>query len=176
MIKGQRISIVGTSSSGKSTLGRKLGERLGLPVYDLDDFYWLPGWEVKSPNQFMVEVEALVAEDSWIIIGNYGTAKLKVWGRADTLVWLDYPLHVCLWRGLKRVLHRGIIKQKICNGNTESLWRSFFTKESILLWIVKTYKRRRTENEAALSGNPELAKKMIVHRLESISQAKGLWL
>jgi len=90
---GQRISVVGTSGSGKTTVGRAIADRLGIPFIELDALAWLPGWV----NRPLAELRELVDERTrgpmWVVDGNYSKVRDLVWGRADTVVWLDYPFH-----------------------------------------------------------------------------------
>jgi adenylate kinase family enzyme len=100
----QRIAIVGCSGGGKSTLARALGERLGLPVVHLDTLFWKPGW-VESPiEEFRPRVEAAAAQERWIIEGNFTSASALRFARADTVIWIDLPILLCLWRAVRRVL------------------------------------------------------------------------
>jgi hypothetical protein len=67
-----------------------------------------------------------------------------VWGAADTLVWLDLPFALVIWRLFWRTLRRSVTKENLWgSGNTESLVRSFFTRQSILLYAMKTHRRNR---------------------------------
>ena len=34
------IIIFGSAGSGKTTLGKKVGDKLGFPYYDIDDYIW----------------------------------------------------------------------------------------------------------------------------------------
>ena len=66
------------------------------------------------------------------------------WRPADTLVWLDLPFALVIWRLFWRSLRRSVTKEKLWgSGNTESLGRSFFSRQSILLYAMKTHRRNR---------------------------------
>lgn len=100
----QRILVIGCSGGGKSTLARKLGQRLGLPVVHLDVLWWKPGWVESSYDEFRPKVAAATAEERWIIDGNFSrTFDIRL-PRADTIVWVDQPRLVCLWRAFRRTL------------------------------------------------------------------------
>lgn len=98
----RRIIVVGCGGSGKSTFAEKLGAKLGLPVIALDLHFWRPGWQAPPADEWRQCVATLAAAPAWIIDGNYsGTYDIRM-PRADTLIWLDYPRHVCLRRMLWR--------------------------------------------------------------------------
>lgn len=94
----EKIAIIVAGGTGKSTLARELGEILKLPVYHLDTLYWKPGW-VSTPTEEWEQVMVnLVSKDKWIIDGNYGKSidiRLK---KADTVIFLDYPTYISLFR------------------------------------------------------------------------------
>ena len=100
----QRILVIGCSGGGKSTLARKLGEKLALPVVHLDVLFWKPGWVESSSDEFRSKVAAAVAEDRWIVDGNFSrTFDIRL-PRADTIVWVDQLRCSCLWRAFRRTL------------------------------------------------------------------------
>jgi hypothetical protein len=67
-----------------------------------------------------------------------------VWRPADTLIWLDLPLSLVMWRLTRRTLRRVTTQEDLWNtGNRESLRRSFFSRQSILLYALKTHQRNR---------------------------------
>lgn len=100
----QRILVIGCSGGGKSTLARALGRRFNLPVVHLDVLFWKPGWVESAYEEFRPKVAAAVAEDRWVIDGNYSrTFDLRL-PRAETIVWVDQPRRVCLWRAFRRSL------------------------------------------------------------------------
>ncbi len=98
----QRIMIVGSPGSGKSTLARQLGAILGIEVVHLDRHYWQPGW-VEPPRDEWIKVqERLVQRPHWIMDGNYNATQDIRLAIADTVIFLDMPRWLCLWRALKR--------------------------------------------------------------------------
>ena len=72
------------------------------------------------------------------------------------LVWLDYPLPLVFWRLLRRCIVRGVKRVELFNGNREELWKHFFTRESLFLWLFKTHRSRRRETLEGLA-RPEYA-------------------
>ena len=99
-----RIVIVGCSGGGKSTLARALGARLGMPVIHLDVLFWKPGWRESEPLRFRLAVEAAVAGERWVSDGNFTGASAMRLARADTVVWIELPMALCLWRAVWRSL------------------------------------------------------------------------
>ncbi len=134
----KKVVIIGTSGSGKTTVGNQLAQLLGCVCTDLDDLYWLPNWQKREETDFFDQVMRKVENEQWILCGNYARNLQKIWPQADTIIWLDLSLSVCLWRGLKRSINRILTRETHCNGNYEMLKR-LFSKDSILLWIVTSY-------------------------------------
>ena len=100
----KRILVIGSGGSGKSTFATKLGQLLNLEVNHLDKFYWRPGWVEPSREEWLQTVTELINRDSWIIDGNYGgTLEVRI-QRCDTIIFLDLPRVLCVWRILKRNL------------------------------------------------------------------------
>lgn len=100
----KRIAVVGSGGAGKSTFARQLGQRLNLPVYHLDAFYWKPGWVESPQNEWEALNADLISRDAWVIDGNYGGTMESRFAAADSIVYLDFPRRTCLWRVLKRRL------------------------------------------------------------------------
>lgn len=99
----KRILIVGCCGAGKSTLALELGKKLNLPVCHLDKLWWRPGWVENSPEKFDAELAEALKHDAWIIDGNYNRTLPERLQYADTVIWLDYPRRICLFRTLKRI-------------------------------------------------------------------------
>ena len=90
----QRILVIGSSGTGKSTLARAMGPRLGLPVIHLDQEYWQPGWVQPDNAAWLERVAALAAREAWVMDGNYsGTFGQRI-PRAQAIVWLDLPRYI----------------------------------------------------------------------------------
>jgi adenylate kinase family enzyme len=147
----QRVSVVGTSGSGKSTMARQLADALGVPYLELDSVFHQPGWEPLPEDEFRRVAEAAAAGDRWVIDGNYSAVRLLVWARADTVVWLDLPKWIVMWQVVGRTLHRAVTRQELWNGNRESL-RNFLTwapEESIISWAWHNHAKYRQRYSAA---------------------------
>ena len=91
-----RFSIVGTAGSGKTTLARRLAQRLGVPHVELDAIHWGPNWQPAEPDDFRQRARAALRGDAWTTDGNYRSVRDIVWGRAQAVVWLDYSLPVVM--------------------------------------------------------------------------------
>jgi adenylate kinase family enzyme len=141
----QRVVVIGSSCAGKSTFARALSEATGCDGIELDELYWSHGWQPKPELEFLRLVEEASAEKRWVAAGNYSSAREILWNRATAIVWLDLSLPRVLARGLRRSLRRTIGGEPLFHGNRETLHRTFFSRESILWWIVTTFHRRRRE-------------------------------
>lgn len=165
----RRVAVIGSSSgSGKTTFGRALAARIGVPFTELDALAWGPNWTIATTEQFLPKVQRVLETDAWVIDGNY-TGRLGdvVWRRADTIVWLDIPLRVTLWRTFRRTLRRALTREVLWSGNRESFWKAFAGRDSLFVYAVRTYRRRRRMFEARLRGFPQVA----VHRFRSTAEA-----
>ena len=99
----RRVIVVGSQGSGKTSLSRSLGRKLGLPVVHLDVLYWRPGWNPSDKASFRLRVAEEIAGDAWVIDGSFsGLAFDLTLARADTLVVIDRPRWLCQWRILWR--------------------------------------------------------------------------
>lgn len=98
--------VMGPSGSGKSTLAREIGAALGLEVVHLDSLFWRPGWVEPPPEEFRAAVLEAVEKPAWVIDGNYtgnGASEERL-AACDTIVFLDFPRRVCMWRVLRRTV------------------------------------------------------------------------
>ncbi len=122
----QRVLLIGCAGAGKSTLARRLGDALDLPVFHLDTVYWQPGWVAPEPRDWQARVCALLQGESWILDGNYGgTLDLRL-KAADTVIFLDLPRRTCLRRVLVRSLRfHGQIRADSAPGCPDRLSWSF---------------------------------------------------
>jgi adenylate kinase family enzyme/ribosomal protein S18 acetylase RimI-like enzyme len=98
----KKIAIVGNAGSGKSTLGLELSKILGLPLYHLDQYFWLPGWQEPEREEFEKIHNELCNKDKWVIEGmaiRFFEYRIQ---KADCVIFLDIPTFRCLYRILKR--------------------------------------------------------------------------
>jgi adenylate kinase family enzyme len=142
---GRRIAVVGTTGSGKTTLARRVSRLLAIPHVELDALHWGPDWTPAQPEIFRQRTAQTLSGDAWVVDGNYSKVRDVVWQRADTVVWLDYGLPVVLWRLARRTLRRIFTQEKLWSGNREQVRVQFFTRDSLFLWALRTYPRRRKE-------------------------------
>ena len=159
---GQRISVVGTTGSGKTTVARKISSRLKLPYIELDALYWDENWSGVSDQIFRDRVITATKAENWVIDGNYSRVRYLVWERADTVVYLDYSFWRTFWQLFARTIKRSIHQEELWNGNREDLRKSFFSEDSIMIWMIRTYARRRKQY-AKLIKQPQNAHLSIVH-------------
>lgn len=136
----KKIMVMGISAGvGKSTFAQKLGEKLDIEVYHLDTLYWKPGWIEASLEEFSSKQEQiLTSKDSWILEGNYSsTYDLRI-QHADTIIYLELPIRVCLYRVIKRrIQNQGKTRPDMTAGCNEKLDYKF------LKFILTTYHSRK---------------------------------
>ena len=138
-----RAVVIGTSGAGKTTFARELAQTTGAPHTELDALYWGPDWTPYPSAQFLAAVDTARAGEHWVIDGNYGAARELLWPRATHIVWLDYGRTRVFGQVLRRTLQRGWTQAPLWAGNRESLRNAFFSRESILLWSLKTFAKNR---------------------------------
>jgi adenylate kinase family enzyme len=143
----RRVIVIGTTGSGKSTLAERLAAQTGLRVIELDALFWGRDWQPAPSDLFRQRVECETRDDGWIVVGNYyGQVRDLVWPNADTLIWLDLPLLLVMWRLFCRTIQRAATKQELWGtGNRESFRTAFLSRQSILLWALKTHRRNRAK-------------------------------
>lgn len=142
-----RIVVSGTTGSGKTTLAAALAERIGSHLIDLDELHWGPDWSPRPT--FRDDLDSATQAARWVASGNYSAVRDLTWGRADTIVWLDYPAPLVFWRLIRRTLRRLWTKERLFGGNVETFRNTFLSKDSLLVWFFKTHwsKRGRYQDE-----------------------------
>lgn len=148
----QRIIVVGMSGSGKTTLAKQIEARCGIPHIELDGLFWGPEWEPREPAVFRADVAQAVAAPRWVLDGNYSSVREIVWPRAEVVVWLNLSFATTFARVFQRTVRRSLRRTPLWNGNRESWGRSFFSRDSILFWVMRHYHDRR-RSFAALRGS-----------------------
>lgn len=139
-----RVSVIGTSGSGKTTFAAQLAQVLGVLHIELDALNWEANWQTVSPDELRSRVATAITGDGWVVDGNYSSVRGLVWDRIDTVVLLDYAWPVVMSRIIRRTIRRLITRERCCNGNRENI-RRVFSKDSIILWALRTYRRHRRD-------------------------------
>ncbi len=168
----QRINVVGTSCSGKTTLARSIAAKLNMQHVELDALFWGPGWTAVPKETFRARVATALAGDNWVADGGYSPVRDLIWSRNDTVIWLDYPMRTVIRRWARRTLSRLRSREEFWpgTGNRERLGH-IVGRDSLLWWILSTHRRRRHTMAAQLIARPDLCQV----RLRSPAQAKR-WL
>jgi adenylate kinase family enzyme len=153
----QRINVVGTSCAGKTTLARAIADRLDLPHTELDALFWGRDWTPVPVAEFRERVVRALAGQAWIADGGYEVARDIIWGRADTVIWLDYSLRVVMSRYARRTTHRLHTGEEFWpgTGNRESL-RNVLRRDGLLWWILRTHRGKRQRMQARMSRRTDL--------------------
>ena len=137
----ERVMIIGCGGSGKSTLARKLGEKTGLPVVHLDKLFWKPGWVSLSREEFDEVHRKALAEEKWIVDGNFDRTIPERLKRCDTVVYLDFSRLACLLGVVKRVVTTyGTVRPDMGEGCPERFDWEF------LKWVWNFNKNKRERN------------------------------
>lgn len=150
----KRILIVGSGGAGKSTLAKRLGEQTKIPVVHLDFHHWHAGWVEIPKDVWRKKVEELLQTDSWIMDGNYsGTLDIMLTA-CDTVIFLDLPRILCLWRVLKRLVkYRNKKRPDMADGCFERFDFEFIK----FVW-----------------GYPQGSKKRVIEKIELYGKQKNI--
>ena len=152
----QKVLVIGSPGSGKSTFALKLGKQLKLPVLHLDSHFWKPGW-VKTAEPEWREVEVkLVSGDKWIIDGNFSRTFDIRFPAADTIIYLDFPTRICMWRILKRIFKGyGKVRSDLAVGCPEKIDFVFFK------WVW-TFRKKHRPNTLQFINEYSTKKSVII--------------
>jgi adenylate kinase family enzyme len=164
----RRVSVVGSSGSGKSRVARRLATALDAPYVELDALHWGSDWTAASPEELRERVDAATRGDRWVVDGNYqGKIGTLVQDRADTVVWVNPPRWRSMWQVTTRTWRRVLTRQELWNGNRETAGglRFWIGEESVLWWAWNSYDMIGERYEAAMSQAP--ATGVAWHRLRS---------
>lgn len=152
----RRVLVAGVSGSGKTTLAGRVEEAADLPHTELDALFHGPGWTPRE--EFVSDVEALIAGDEWVTEWQYAPVRELLADRADLLVWLDLPFStVILPRVTRRTLRRRLRREELWNGNVEPPLHTLFTDpEHVVRWSFTTRNKYRESVPALARTHPHL--------------------
>ena len=136
----RRVLVIGPGGAGKSTLAARIAERTGLPLIHLDACYWRAGWVETPAAEWDAAVARLTAGEAWVMDGNYGGTLDERIAACDTVIFLDMPRLLCMWRVIRRWWrHRGGSRPDMTPGCNEQLTLEF------LRWIWSYPATRRPD-------------------------------
>jgi adenylate kinase family enzyme len=152
----RKVAVVSTASgNGKTTVGKALAAKLGVPFHELDALHHGPNWKEATAEELREKVEPIVASDAWVIDGAYrGKLGDLVLENAELVVWLDLPVWVWLPRLLRRTVTRIRTREELWNGNREELRYALHPRNSVVVYAVRGYRRRRRSYEIELARFP----------------------
>ena len=142
-----RILFLGRTGSGKTTLAREVAAALDVPHVELDSLYFGPDFS-RAPLPVLRErTTAAIAGERWVTDGNKRAVRDLVWPRADTIVWLDYPVYVSLWRLAKRARSRtsALSAQAAETGRRTGLPKQMLAAAKGVLTALRSHRGQRKE-------------------------------
>lgn len=99
----KKILVIGSGGAGKSTFARRLSAITGIKVVHLDKLYWRSDWVEPLKEEWKETLEKAMCGEAWIMDGNYsGTFEMRL-AVCDTVIFLDLPRTICVYRIIKRV-------------------------------------------------------------------------
>ena len=169
-----KINVIGTSGSGKSTFAKKLAGTLAIKYIEMDALFWKPHWQESSDDEFLAKIQSALNFDRWVLDGNYSRTQPIKWQEVDTIIWLDYGFARTFSQVLTRSIKRAWNKNELWQGtgNKESFYKTFFHKDSIILWMLKNYHRNKLRYQLLQHSSAISHIKFI--RIKNVKQAEHL--
>lgn len=149
----RKVAVIASASGcGKTTVGRALAARLGVPFVELDALNHGPGWAEATAAELRARITPIVATDGWVIDGGYrGKLGDLVLEGADTVVWLDLPRREWVPRLVRRTIRRILTREELWSGNRETVRDGFLHRDGLLRFAWRNYPRRRAKYPSELA-------------------------
>lgn len=143
----KRIVVIGRTGSGKTTLARELAAALNVPHVELDALYFGPDFSTVPLSVLRERTSVAITGDRWVTDGNKSSVRDIVWPRADTIIWLDYPLAISLWRLGRRALWRtSVLRSQAAEGNERTkLPKQLISAAKGVLTALRSHTGQRRE-------------------------------
>jgi adenylate kinase family enzyme len=149
-----------------------LAKALNSPYIELDQLFWKPNWEQPTDEEFFKKIENALNQETWILDGNYTRTIPVKWKNVTCIIWIDYNFSRTLYQAVKRAIVRIRSRQEIWpnTGNVETFKKTFMSKDSILIWTLKTFKKNRI-NYSKLEHDPKISHIKFI-RIQSPKEAQ----
>ncbi len=156
---GRRIVVYGPTGSGKTTVAARIAVCLGVHHIELDAIAWLPDWVMKPLDEYRADISKVLNEhdEGWVCDGNYSETRDLTLPQADIVVWLRLSYRVAFWRVLKRTVTRAWRREMLWGTNYESWRLSFLSRDSLLLYQARAWRRHHTRVRRSLEEIPHHA-------------------
>ncbi len=161
----KKVLVIGSGGAGKSTFAVRLHQATNIELIHLDKLYWKSNWVEPSKNDWKKTIENLLKKDSWIMDGNYGGTFAMRFAACDTVIFLDLPRAICVWRAFKRFLfYKKKTRPDMAEGCDEKFDAEFFK------WIWNYLTRAKPKVELLLE---RFQNTKTVIRLQSKNEVEG---
>lgn len=122
---GPRICILGPSNSGKSTLADAIARKLAIPAVHLDQLYHLPhsNWVPRPEADFVTLHQAAIAQEQWVMEGNYTRHLAPRLARATGFIVLEVSTATSLLRYFRRTLFERNRRGALEGGKDSVKWQ-----------------------------------------------------
>lgn len=134
-----KISIIGGSGTGKTTLAINLGKELNIPVYHIDGIHHLENWEIRDKDERDKIILEKANESKWIIDGTYHKTLKQRLEKSDLIIYLDYSSIAQLKGVLGRYIKNHGKEKPEIPGCKEKMSFDF------LVWVLHWRKNKRSE-------------------------------
>lgn len=167
---GQKICIIGCSSSGKSTLAQALSRKLHIPAYHLDLLAHQAhsNWQRQSDAYLISEHAKILQQPTWIIEGNYSICMPERLQLASAVIWLDSNVYAAAWRYIMRSLRNDPHRPGRLMGATKEF------KFWLLKYIFLSYPSNRLKYQELLINSPGILI-ITLHSMRELKQYYQFW-
>jgi adenylate kinase family enzyme len=140
-----KINVIGTSGTGKSTFCQQLAKKMDATYIEMDSLHWKANWVESTSAELFEKLKPRLEVNRWVLDGNYRKTIPIKWAEVDAVIWLDYSFTLTLFRAVKRAISRILSGRELWpgTGNVETFRRTLLSKDSIVLWTIQTYHRNR---------------------------------
>lgn len=137
-----RISILGLSCSGKSTLSSVLTRIFKIDSIELDSINFIQNCIELSKDDFVSKTLQRIGNlesNGFVVDGNYFNKlrNSRVFEMIDLVIWIDYSFVISFSRLIWRSLNRALLRKKVCGENYETFHQIFCSRQSLIFQILK---------------------------------------